>query len=81
MKVMLVGSFSNLIFATIEQNGIRLVFAFGQIGLNIFFRISDVFAARILKKYKDFFLLQYYYVCTLKFIVRNCTKRSYVNNL
>ena len=57
MNVMLLGSFSNLNVATIEQNGIRLVFALGQIGLNIFFRISDVFAARILKKYKDFFLL------------------------
>ena len=57
MKVMLLGSFSNLNVATIEQNGIRLVFAFGQIGLNIFFRISDVFAARILKKYKDFLSL------------------------
>ena len=54
MNVMLLGSFSNLNVATIEQNGIRLVFAFGQVGLNIFFRISDVFAARILKNYKDF---------------------------
>ena len=54
MKVMLLGSFSNLNVATLEQNDIRLVFAFDQIGLNIFFRISDVFAARILKNYKDF---------------------------